>query len=66
MRQASLWRSEQELARSELWDGLPQAVRAEFVERLVHIVVDSIMKTNEVRGQGGEHGVESAAKPSRT
>lgn len=66
MRQASLWSTEEELERTELWEGLPQAVRAEFVERLVRIVVDAVMKTNESRGKGGEHGVESAAKPSRT
>ena len=67
MRQASLWSTKEELARTELWDGLPEAVRREFVDRLVHIVVGSIMKPKEARKkQGGEYGVESAAKPSRT
>ena len=66
MRQASLWSTEEELARTELWDGLPQAVRAEFVEQLVRIVVDSVMKSKESQNGGGEHGFEGTAKPSRT
>ena len=65
MRQASLWKTERELERSELWDQLPNAVRAEFVERLVRIVVASIVKTNGPQGKGGENGLEGAAKPPR-
>ncbi len=66
MRQASLWSAEKEPARTELWGGLPQAVRAEVVERLVRIVVDWAMKSNQSRSEGGQHGFESATKPSRT
>ena len=65
MRQGSLWRSEEELARRELWERLPQAVRRELVAELVRIVVDSAVKSKERRGRGGEHGLQSAAKPPR-
>lgn len=66
MRQASLWSAEQEPARTELWNGLPQVVRSEVVERLVRIVVDWAMKTDRCRGEGGERGIKGATKPSRT
>ena len=65
MRQASLWSAEREGARTELWDGMPQAVRSEVVERLVRIVVNWAMKT-ESKVQGGERGFESSTRPPRT
>lgn len=66
MRQLSLWSTEEELERIELWDELPQAVRAELVQRLVRIVVSAVVTSNGPQGKGGEHGVEGAAKPPRT
>ncbi len=66
MRQRSLWSTEEELARAELWDGLPQDVRAELVERLVRIVVDSELRSEDPQGRRGKHGVEGTADSPRT
>jgi hypothetical protein len=66
MRQPCLWSTEQDLARTELWDGLSQSARSALVEQLVRIVVDSVIQSNGPQGRGGEHGVEDAAKPPRT
>lgn len=65
MRQPSLWSNKEELERTELWDGLPQAVRAEFVERLVRIVVESAMRPKGLEDRGGRDGLEGSAKPPR-
>ena len=42
MRQASLWSTKEELARTELWDGLPEAVRREFVDLANHRPTDGV------------------------
>ena len=60
-RQLSLWCTEEELARVEVWDGLPQGVRAELVEHLVRVVVSSLLRSKEAQRRRGEHGVEGAA-----
>ena len=66
MRQQCLWSTEQELERTDLWDGLPQSARSALVEQLVRVVVDSVTKSNNAQSRGEDHGVEDTAKPPRT
>lgn len=65
MRQQSLWADPEELARAELWDGLPETARAELVNQLVRIVVDSALMTGQTQKRGDEDGEQDPVDTPR-